>query len=438
MALKIQKIHLRNFKNWGDEHWGPGIQLGALTAVLGRNSAGKTTIFQGLRILRQTALAADPSTQLLLRGDQRDGLDCGSFDRIVRDQNTRSHLGFGLTLGEPAAKFAAVFRLEGGTPVVHRVSYEVKNGRVVSLTEGDGLYRISAGKIGPIMAKSLGPNFEDARTEYRPTRGIEFPEPALSALGSTLGPRVRDAMANIRDTLENFHYLGPLRPPPQREVIWEQQVPSRLGPLGTGAVQALLAAEAGQSVGELRQAVSAWLSRLGLADALEISRIGRSFMYQLEITRNGHTDNLIDVGYGVSQVLPIIVLLQFAPAGSVLLIEDPEAHLHPLAQAALADMFVEVGQARNLQILIETHSEHLFRRLQYLVAAEKLASTDCALYYVEREEPAAKLTRLEVDEYGRIKNWPENFFGDAIGETERQMRKMISRIRAERAGGNNG
>lgn len=140
--------------------------------------------------------------------------------------------------------------------------------------------------------------------------------------------------------------------------------------------------------------------------------------------------NLADVGYGVSQVLPVIVLLHFVPEGSVILCEDPEAHLHPMAQSGLADLFVEVAKKRKLQVLIETHSEHLFRRLQVLMAGAKVSEHDCALYYVERDDPSAKLIELQADEFGRIQNWPENLFGNAVGEAGQQMREMVKRLQA--------
>jgi predicted ATPase len=133
----------------------------------------------------------------------------------------------------------------------------------------------------------------------------------------------------------------------------------------------------------------------------------------------------------VSQVLPLIVLLHFVPEGSVILCEDPEAHLHPMAQAVLADLLVEVAHSRKLQVLVETHSEHLFRRLQYLMAAGTVRSDACGLYYVERAEAAgSKLVQMQADEFGRIREWPENVFGDALGELERQTRKVFERKRA--------
>ena len=166
--------------------------------------------------------------------------------------------------------------------------------------------------------------------------------------------------------------------------------------------------------------------------------MGKKLLYQIEVLRGGSRSNLLDVGYGVSQVLPVIVLLHFVPEGSVILCEDPEAHLHPMAQAVLADMFVEVAKQRKLQILLETHSEHLFRRLQYLIAAGSARNEDCALYYVERDEPSAKITTLSANEFGQIANWPQYVFGDAMGETERQVRKIIERKRSTKDGGTRG
>ena len=136
----------------------------------------------------------------------------------------------------------------------------------------------------------------------------------------------------------------------------------------------------------------------------------------------------MDVGFGVSQVLPVVTLAYFVPEGSTVIVEQPEIHLHPLAQTALADLFVEVARERRVQFLVETHSENLFRRLQFLIADEQLAPEDCRLYFVKRDRDITALQRLEVDEFGRIKNWPEKFFGDAIGEVERQTRKMIGRM----------
>jgi len=98
------------------------------------------------------------------------------------------------------------------------------------------------------------------------------------------------------------------------------------------------------------------------------------------------------------------------------LLEQPEIHLHPSVQADLADVFIEVAKTRNLQIILESHSEHLLRRLQRLIAEEQMASDQVALYFCEMKDGASSLTTLQLDEYGNINNWPKDFFGDEMGD----------------------
>jgi len=154
---------------------------------------------------------------------------------------------------------------------------------------------------------------------------------------------------------------------------------------------------------------------------------GRSNRYELVIHRDGVACNLRDVGIGVSQVLPVLVVAYFAPKGSTIILEEPEIHLHPLAQSVLAEMFVEISQQRGVQFVVETHSEHLFRRMQTLVAKQTVSTDEVALYFVERTGKSAQLRTLQIDEFGRVSNWPEGFFGDALGETREQARLMFER-----------
>jgi predicted ATPase len=87
-----------------------------------------------------------------------------------------------------------------------------------------------------------------------------------------------------------------------------------------------------------------------------------------------------------------------------------------MAQAQLADLFLEVITERNLQILVESHSEHLLNRLQRRVAEEKIAADQTALYFCRHIDGASKIDKLDMDEFGNITNWPESFFGDEMGD----------------------
>jgi len=130
--------------------------------------------------------------------------------------------------------------------------------------------------------------------------------------------------------------------------------------------------------------------------------------------------------------LPVIVAALFAKTGHIVIVEEPESHLHPLAQRELANLFSEVSNLRGVQFIVETHSEHLFRRMQTLIA-KRSHVRGAAMYFVERDGVGAKLRALEIDDLGRVKNWPEGFFGDALGETREQTALAIQRAKELRA-----
>ena len=99
-----------------------------------------------------------------------------------------------------------------------------------------------------------------------------------------------------------------------------------------------------------------------------------------------------------------------------MLMEQPEIHLHPAVQSGLADLILRVAEVRNVQIMVESHSEHLLRRLQRRVAEEEVSAEDVKLYFVSSRRGRAQAADLQLNEYGEIENWPDNFFGDEMGE----------------------
>ena len=157
--------------------------------------------------------------------------------------------------------------------------------------------------------------------------------------------------------------------------------------------------------------------------------------YEVKIRTKGSEDwvDLPDVGFGISQVLPVLVQCFYAPAGSIILMEQPEIHLHPNAQSALADVMIDVinsrenGADRNIQLVIETHSEHFLRRLQRRIAEEKVSQEKVSAYFANVSKAPATLEALELDEFGNVLNWPEHFFGDEMGDIVQQAKAAIER-----------
>ena len=108
-------------------------------------------------------------------------------------------------------------------------------------------------------------------------------------------------------------------------------------------------------------------------------------------------------------------------------------HLHPKAQAELADIMIaainarENHQGRNIQLLIETHSEHFLRRFMRRLAENKITMEQLKAYFVNGAQTPSTLNELAINEYGEITNWPKDFFGDAIGDITAQMQAGIQK-----------
>lgn len=143
---------------------------------------------------------------------------------------------------------------------------------------------------------------------------------------------------------------------------------------------------------------------------------------------------LVDVGFGVSQVLPAVVLLYYVPEGATVLMEQPEIHLHPAVQSGLADVMLSVARARNVQIVVESHSEHLLRRLQRRVAEGTADPDDVKLYFVSAPNGVAQASDLSLNRYGEVENWPEGFFGDEVGEVAAIAKEGLTRRIREQSG----
>ena len=222
-------------------------------------------------------------------------------------------------------------------------------------------------------------------------------------------------------------YIGPFRESPERVYRDSETLSRDVGVKGEN-ISTLLIRDY-QKKSKLITAISEWLYKT-MGYKLTIKDMGNSLFQIMLINDKGIESNILDVGFGISQVLPIItqvIRTSFISSrrimgriikGESIYIEQPELHLHPAAQAELADIFVNcILDNEDTFLVIETHSEHLIRKLQVLVAdKENDFSTDMLkIYYVDKDENGvANVQEMRIMENGKFEQkWPTGFFDKA-------------------------
>lgn len=215
----------------------------------------------------------------------------------------------------------------------------------------------------------------------------------------------------VRRFLGDAVYLGPFRQPPERLVLLTGEQFGDVGSAGENTI-ALLARSS-----PLRGQVDSWFERLGIPyklaiDELDTARetLGDALVAGLREVRTGTSVGIRDVGFGVSQVLPVVVQAVVGKSG-LLAIEQPELHVHPRLQAQLGDLFAARAKQGG-RFLLETHSEHLILRLLSLVRSGRLDPEMLSVIYVDRDDDYCSVVeRLRVDGDGEfIDRWPHGFF----------------------------
>jgi predicted ATPase len=192
-----------------------------------------------------------------------------------------------------------------------------------------------------------------------------------------------------------------------------------------------------QSLSTLHDAVVDWLNYVGVANEVRTSDSGK-FGHAIQVQTPGvkQFHDLTNVGVGVSQVLPIIVMALIAEPPTLLIFEQPELHLHPKVQARLADFFLSVALCGK-QCLLETHSEYLVERFRLRIAeaAGDSLTSEVKLYFTERSTGDTLCRNSEISQYGAIVNWPEDFFDQSQIETERILRAAREKRKNEKRDG---
>lgn len=452
----LTRLSLSEFKSW---HKTGDIRLAPLTGLFGANSSGKTSLLQSLLLLKQTADSSDRG-QPLHFGDKLSTVDLGDFRTLVHSHSHDARLRIELDWTEATAVeikdpshrdqlvhsstelgFSTLIAAANGTDAkllrvrVERMDYRVgdvhfgmvlRDGRKTEydlVADGTAFkFLRTTGRVWPLPSPAKCYGFPDEARAYFQNAGF-----------------LADLELAFERRLKAVYYLGPLRAYPERQYPWSGAQPEDMGHTGDQAVNAILASRdrgltisrgQGKKRATLEEYVAWWLRELGLIESFRVEPIAEGGqLYRVLVRKTPKAAEVLvtDVGFGVSQILPVLVLCFYVPEGSTVILEQPEIHLHPFVQAGLADVFIDAWKKRRVQVLLESHSEHLLRRLQRRMAEERVIPGDVALYFCSAEDGESKLTPLAIDLFGNIENWPKDFFGDEFGEVAAMSRAIQRR-----------
>jgi predicted ATPase len=457
----LHSLTLENFKLWRSV---PEMRIAPITGLFGANSSGKSSILQALLLLKQTLESSDRSLALSL-GKPDDYVEMGLFGDMVWNHNSQAVLQFGLRwslpeqlqIKDPAAKDSVLFQADqiefntwldspvGEYPRVKRFQYHFDGQRFEMNRKSKSNKEYTLSTSGEDSSFKFIRNLGRKWPLPSPHKFHGFPDQALTYFQNT--GFLPDLQESLEDQLRRIYYLGPLREDPRRRYIWAGEEPWDVGRRGEQTIPALLASRSrgrciphlkgkgqGRRSATLEERVAHWLKELGLIHAFTVDRVAEAdSSYRVEVRRDpgGPEVLLTDVGFGVSQILPVLVLCYYVPEGSTILFEQPEIHLHPSVQSGLADVFIDVAKHRNVQVIVESHSEHLLNRLQRRIAEQTARPDSVALYFTTtghtERKPCGRLEQLEVDLFGQIHNWPKDFFGDRFEEMAKMQEAALER-----------
>lgn len=446
----MDQITIKNFRCFRDKQT---VRLAPLTLLVGENSTGKTSFMALIRALWEVAY------QKKTPDFKKEPYDLGSFDEIAHYRGGRGgradafEVGFAFTpqirSDTESFLFEATFKKKGSVPVPERRRLSQKDAWIE--------YRLSQKEIRfgtkrgawkrPLSDEAV--RFLDWRRDDRLspfaifwhfTKTLEKNH-QWNALAGSAAPTKADLkkIEKVIYASRLYPFLSrtsepyasaPVRSKPRR--TYDPALPTR-NPEGDYVPMYLsnLYFQHKKQWETLKEALEKFGQDAGLFDEISVKPFGKKETepFQVQVRKagkrvKGPQRNLIDVGYGVSQVLPVITELLRSDASSLFLLQQPEVHLHPSAQAALGSLFCQIAGPER-QLVIETHSDHLLNRVRMDVRDSEgnLKPEDVSILFFERRDLDVHIHSLEIDDEGNVLNAPPVYRQFFIREMERSIWK---------------
>jgi predicted ATPase len=243
------------------------------------------------------------------------------------------------------------------------------------------------------------------------------------------GPILPFEFFELSEIVDKFFYklfhIGPLRQEPWRVYSSSGITPIEVGKTGSRAIDALIVREG------VMDFIRMWLKKLNIASDIRVEELKEgSERYEVIIKdiNTGIDVNMADVGFGVSQVLPVILEFLITPTNSTIMVEQTEIHLHPKAQALIGELLVDIlKRRRDMKFIIETHSDLLLSRICTLIAEGKYKKENVIIYYFDPTKNGTKIKEITISEDGQYEKFPKGFFAEKYEEAWRKSEAILNK-----------
>jgi hypothetical protein len=387
------------------------IELRPITVVLGKNNSGKSAIVRAPLVL-STGIITDSPQPLDL---PQLGVDPPGFVDLVHKRLEHGSITLSLDFDDDALQ---PLHIEATIQNIDEWQTQVVSNW--SLRAGDFTTNLEWLVADDPGDSGSHPYHLDSPEWSGGPRTVRF-EGLIPTDDQVLGEAIR---AKIVMGMDTIRHLGPFRTRPSRMY----QPPPRPLPIADddigGDVANQLISDHVHHSGRLLGKVNEYLT--GHLAGWELEVVPRLGVYALGLkskAERGVWVSLADAGTGVAQVLPILVRRAIdeldPPQGSILeIVEEPELHLHPAAQAELADLYIRAAKRTPARFIIETHSETFLLRLRRRIAEGRLDPHMLQLYFVTYDGRKAATKAIQVDSLGNVDYWPHGIFSEDFEETK--------------------
>lgn len=429
MVLKLlRELLIENFKSIKNFH----STVNDLNILIGPNNSGKTAVLQTLALLKQSI------DQLTFNGKY---VELGNFKDAVNRHDARKsiHIDFSLSFKRDRINDWSLI----GRPYAINCFVVIKGDKERRPFVASSIITSNKREIIDFMKdrrkkirdESIAKNQKDVISKFDEVKfDVKGIIPKAQSGGGSQFDEYKSIYDLIVDDLENYlYFLSAKRGTHERTEAVDDRFlrkPRDVGIFGELTIPVLAHIQHDDEYSEAMEKIHYWLKRFGLTKS--VARIVEGVKkpgYSLEVTNmmtQVHS-NIVDIGFGLNQLFPVIVQCFFAPKESLIVIEQPEAHLHPRAQADLADFLIDVVNYGN-GVIVETHSEHLLLRLQTRLAERKITPKKVNIYYFEQSKEGTKISNIKIDEQGYfVEPIPEGFFEEGFREALAHIRASYPR-----------